>query len=149
MLDKSLIGKEYPEFTFEVEKCKIKEFARAIGDNSAIYLDEKAAKEAGYEGLAIPPTFPTLFANFGGSMNVILDDFKLDLARILHGGQQYEYFGKIKPGDKVTGKSKVTNIFEKTGKSGGTMDFIVMETTYTNQNGEKVLVDTSTLIQRG
>ena len=76
-----------------------------------------------------------------------VNDLKLDLARILHGGQQYEYLKPIKPGDIVTGKVKIADAFEKQGKS-GTMDFIVMETTYTNQNGEKVLVDTSTMIQR-
>ena len=147
MVDKSVIGKEYPEFTFEVEKGKVKEFARAIEDQSAELHDEKAAKEAGFEGIALPPTFPTVFAMAGGLMEVMLNDLKLDLARILHGGQQYEYLKPIKPGDIVTGKVKIADAFEKQGKS-GTMDFIVMETTYTNQNGEKVLVDTSTMIQR-
>jgi len=147
MIDKSVIGKEYPEFSFEVEKGKIREFATAIGDESPVFYDEKAAKEAGFEGLALPPSFPTVFANFGGLMHNVMDDLKLDLAKILHGGQEYEYFGKIKPGDTVTGKVKIANVFEKTGKS-GTMDFVVMETTYTNQSGEKVVVDRSTLIQR-
>lgn len=147
MVDKSIIGREYPEFAFEVEKGKIREFARAIGDKNPLYYDEKAAREAGFEGLALPPSFPTVFSNFGGTMGVLLDDLKLDLAKILHGGLQYEYFKPVKPGDILRGKVKVANVFEKAGKS-GTMDFIVMETTYTNQNGEKVLVDTSTLIQR-
>jgi len=147
MVDKSIIGREYPAFTFEVEKGKIREFARAIGDKNPLYYDEKAAKEAGFEGIAIPPSFPTVFAMAGGLMEVMLGDLKLDLAKILHGGQQYEYFKPIKPGDTVTGKVRIANAFAKSGK-GGTMDFIVMETTYTNQNGEKVLVDTSTMIQR-
>ena len=147
MVDKNIIGKEYPEFTFEVEKGKVKEFARAIEDQSPELHDEKAAKEAGIAGLALPPTFPTVFAMSGGLMEVMLNDLKLDLARILHGGQQYEYLKPIKPGDIITGKVRIANAFEKQGKS-GTMDFIVMETTYTNKNGEKVLVDTSTMIQR-
>ena len=147
MIDKGIIGKEYPEFTFDVEKGKIREFATAIGDQSPELTDEKAAKDAGFEGLAMPPTLPTVFANFGGLMENVMADLKLDLAKVLHGGQQYEYIGAMKPGDTVTGKVKIANVFEKTGKS-GTMDFVVMETTYTNQNGEKVLVDTSTLIQR-
>jgi len=147
MIDKGVIGKEYPEFTFAVEKGKIREFATAIGDESPVFLDEKAAKEEGFEGLALPPSFPTVFSNFGGLMTKLLDDLKLDLAKILHGGQQYEYFETLKAGDVVTGKVRIADVFEKTGK-GGTMDFVVMETTYTNQNGKKVLVDTSTLIQR-
>lgn len=147
MVDKSMIGKEYPPYSFEVEKGKVREFARAIGDNNPVFHDENAAKAAGFEGLALPPTFPTVCAMFGGTMMKIIGDLKINMAKMLHGGQQYEYLKAIKPGDTVTGKTKIANIFEKSGK-GGTMDFIVLETTYTNQNGEKVLVDTSTLIQR-
>lgn len=147
MVDKNMIGKEYPESSFEVEKGKIREFAKAIGYKSPVFYDEKAAKEEGLEGLALPPTFPTVFAMMGGMLMKIVGDLKINMAKMLHGGQQYEYLKPIKPGDTVTGKTKIANIFEKSGKA-GTMDFIVLETTYTNQNGEKVLVDTSTLIER-
>ncbi|MFH1625856.1 MAG: MaoC family dehydratase N-terminal domain-containing protein [Pseudomonadota bacterium] len=147
MIDKSVIGKEYPEFSFEVEKGKVREFARATGDKSPVFYDEKAAKEEGFQGLALPPTFATVFTMAGGLMNIMLDDLKMNLAKLLHGGQQYEYFKPIKPGDTITGKVKIANVFEKTGKA-GTMDFVVLETTYTNQNGEKVLIDTGTMIQR-
>ena len=146
MVDKSFVGKEYPEFSFEVEKGKVKEFAKAIGDKNPLYYDEKAAKEEGFDGLVLPPTFPTIFAMAGGLMEIILGDLKINLAKMLHGGQQYEYIKPIKPGDTVTGKVKIANLFEKEGKA-GTMQFIVLETTYTNQKGEKVLIDTSTLVQ--
>ncbi|MDY6968274.1 MAG: MaoC family dehydratase N-terminal domain-containing protein [Spirochaetota bacterium] len=146
MVDKSFVGKEYPEFSFEVEKGKVKEFAKAIGDKNPLYYDENAAKEAGFDGLVLPPTFPTVFSMAGGLMEIILGDLKINLAKMLHGGQQYEYLQPIKPGDTVTGKVKIANLFEKEGKA-GTMQFIVLETTYTNQNGEKVLIDTSTLVQ--
>ncbi|MDY6881683.1 MAG: MaoC family dehydratase N-terminal domain-containing protein [Thermodesulfobacteriota bacterium] len=150
MLDKSKIGKEYPEIRFEVEKGKIREFARAIGDKSPVYYDEEAAKEEGYEGLVMPPTFPTTFTAFsitGGGLFRIIDDLKIDLIKVLHGGQEYEYVKPIKPGDTVTGKTKILDMFEKSGK-GGTMDFLVLETTYSNQDGEKVLIDRSTVIIR-
>ena len=147
MVDKGMIGKEYPETTFEVEKGKIKEFARAIGDKSPIFHKEEAAKAEGFDGLALPPTFPTVFAMTGGMMMKVIADLKINMVKMLHGGQEYTYHKPIKPGDIIKGKTKIANIFEKSGK-GGSMDFIVLETTYTNQNGEKVLVDTSTLIQR-
>ncbi len=146
MVDKNMVGKEYPESTFDVEKGKIREFANAIGDKSPVFYNERAAKDEGFEGLALPPTFPTVFAMFGGTMLKVIADLKINMAKMLHGGQEYEYIKPVKPGDTVTGKTKIGNIFEKSGK-GGTMEFIVLETTYTNQNGEKVLVDTSTLIQ--
>jgi len=148
MLDKSKIGKEYPEIRFEIEKGKIREFGKAIGDKNPVYYYEDAAKKEGFEGLAMPPTFPTTFTAFsltGGGLFGILDDLNIDLVKVLHGGQEYEYLKPIKPGDTVTGKAKIANIFEKSGK-GGTMDFVVLETTYANQDGEKVLIDRSTVI---
>ena len=137
MIDKKFIGREYPETIFEVEKVKIREFARAIGDNNPIYYDEKAAEEAGFSGLAAPPTFG-ITLEVGVWLFDILAELKVDLKKLLHGSQEYEYFQPVQSGDKITGKSVITDIFEKTGKR-GIMDFVVLETTYTNQHGQKAL----------
>lgn len=146
MIEKSNIGKEYPERTFEVEKGKIRELARAIGDKNRIFYDEDVARENDFEGLAVPPTFSTLFAMAGG-LEYVLKDLKVNMAKLLHGGQEYTYFKPIKPGDVVKGKTVITDVIEKSGKA-GIMDFLVMETTYINQNEEPVLRDKCTLVVR-
>jgi len=146
VVDKSIIGKEFPEISFEIEKGKIREFARAIGDKNPAYYNEDAAKESGLEGLAVPPTFPTVFAMAGGLLDKVAE-LGVDFTKLLHGGQEYEYIQKIKPGDQLKGKTVITNVFEKSGKA-GTMDLIVFETTYTNKDGQKVLIDKSTLVVR-
>ena len=146
MVDKSIIGKEFPEVSFEIEKGKIREFARAIGDKNPAFYKEEAAKELGLEGLAVPPTFPTVFAMAGGFPAAVAE-LGVDFAKLLHGGQEYEYLQPVKPGDTVTGKIVIADVFEKSGKA-GTMDLIVFETTYVNQDGQKVLIDKSTLVVR-
>ena len=146
MIEKSNIGKEYPERTFEIEKCKIRELARAIGDKNKIFYDEDAAREDGFEGMAVPPTFFTLFAMAGG-LEYVIKDLEINMAKLLHGGQEYEYFKPAKPGDVVKAKTIITDVIEKSGKA-GTMDFVVMETTYINQNEEPVLRDKCTLVVR-
>jgi len=55
MLDTSKIGHEFPSFTAEVEKGRLKFFAKAIGETNPIYTDEAAALEAGYRALPAPP----------------------------------------------------------------------------------------------
>ena len=144
MLDKSIIGKEFPEQVFEIEKGKIREFARAIGDKNPAFYDVEEAKKLGMESLAVPPTFPILFAFAGGLLDKIAA-LKVDFTKMLHGGQEYEYFSPIKPGDIVTGRTVITNLIEKKTK-GGFMDLIVMQTTYINQDGLKVLKDTATIV---
>jgi len=143
MLDKRFVGKEYPEFTVEVEKGKIREFARAVGDKNPVYYDEEAAKKVGFEGgPVIPPTFPTVFATSGQVMNIIAD-LKIDMAKLLHGAQEYEYINPIKAGDTISGKTKIANIVEKSK-----MDVVDVETTYINQNGQTVLREKCTFLVR-
>ena len=57
MLDKSYIGHVFPAFTAEVERGRLRFFAKAIGGSNPIYTDEEAAKAAGYRALPAPPTF--------------------------------------------------------------------------------------------
>jgi acyl dehydratase len=57
MLDKSKIGFEFQSFTADVEKGRLRFFAKAIGETNPIYTDEAAAREAGYRALVAPPTF--------------------------------------------------------------------------------------------
>ena len=42
-VNKTLIGKEYAPYPVTVERGKIKEFARAIGDLNPFYLDDRVA----------------------------------------------------------------------------------------------------------
>ena len=57
MLDKSLIGRESEPVVHDVEKGAIRRFAEALGDPNPIYVDEEAARAAGYPALVAPPTF--------------------------------------------------------------------------------------------
>ncbi len=144
MVDKSIVGKKFPESSFEVEKGKIKEFARAIGDSNPLYYDEDAAKSEGYESLALPPTFGTVFSLSGDtSLLDMLTELNIDIAKVLHGGQEYVFINPINPGDTVTGQTAITGVIDK-----GKMDLVIMETDYVNQNGIPVLKDTSTIVVR-
>lgn len=157
MADKSKKGMEFPEFTFEVEKGKIAEFAMAFSQKESkdqidqIYVDEKAARDAGFEGITIPPTFQTCFALWsGGGLMPILEELGINLARLLHGGEEYEYYAPIHVGDKITCKTKVADVYdkEKKNKPGKFMEFTVLETEMKNQKGDLVIKSRSTLIER-
>ncbi len=116
MVNREMIGKPLPGFTFEIERGKIREFAKAIGDDNPIYQDVEAARAAGYRDLPIPPTFPTTFARWG-----ILDknapkvDLGIPLARVLHGEEEYTFLAPICAGDVVTGTGIMTDVQEKSG----------------------------------
>ncbi|UCD56877.1 MAG: MaoC family dehydratase N-terminal domain-containing protein [Candidatus Hydrogenedentota bacterium] len=144
MVDKSAIGKTTPTYEMEVEKGHIRRFAQAIGDDNPLYYDEEYAKKSRYGSIIAPPTFPTVFGFEGERVLAGLD---INYARLLHGEQEYEYFKPIMAGDTISFSTKITDIFEREGKS-GMMDIIKTEMTGNNQKGEKVFAARSTVVIR-
>ncbi|MBI4965039.1 MAG: MaoC family dehydratase N-terminal domain-containing protein [Desulfomonile tiedjei] len=147
MADKSAIGKELPAFTWEVERGKIRELVKAIGDPNPIYSDKDAAMEEGYADVVAPPTFPTVPTLWTGIGMEAVKALKIDFSRVLHGEESYEYYGEIYPGDVLTGRSKIIDIKTKSGKSGD-MDIVTRECVYTNQRNELVLKSITIAIER-
>ncbi len=148
MADLSKAGTEYAPMTWEVERGKIKEMAKAIGDPNPVYLDKDAAIQAGYKDIPATPTFLTVPMMWCGQMPDIINDLKINFMMVLHGEEEYEYYQLMYPGDVITGTPKITKMEEKTSKSGSKMDLISVEVLYTNQRGEKVAKARSLLIER-
>jgi len=157
MADKSKLGYTFPSQVMAVEKGKIIEFAMAIGQKGEpekikpIYFDEAAAKRAGYPGVVIPPTFPTrMIFGVGGGIIGVVNALGINLGRLLHGEEEYEYFGSVCAGDVITGTMKVVEMYdkEKKNKPGEFMEFTVVETEMRNQHGELVVKARSVLIER-
>ncbi|WP_052427589.1 MaoC family dehydratase N-terminal domain-containing protein [Neobacillus niacini] len=145
---KDLIGLEFEPYSMAVEKGKIKELALALGDDNPIYFDLEAAKKEGYEGIPMPPTFLQVIDLWGGMGSVEkVEKLGLNLVRVLHGQQAYEYLGDIVAGDVLSVTSKVVEAETKTASSGA-MDIIVTENQYRNQRDELVALTRNTLLHR-
>lgn len=139
------IGKEYPPFRVEVEKGRLRLFAKAVGLTDPTYSDEAAAHAAGYTSLPTPPTFPySITMDAGQSFNV-LEDLQIPLQKAVHGAQGFSYLRPICAGDTISGRQKITNIYEKRG---GALLFIETETALSNQNDERVCTLRSTIVVR-
>ena len=154
MADKSKLGLEFPAYTFTVGKDKIAEFAVAVSQKenkeqiNPIYYDEGAAKRAGYQGIPIPPTFPTnTFFWTGGGLMATIKTLGIDLSKLLHREEEYEYLGSIYAGDVITRKMKVIDILKK-GKRNMTMEVTVLESELINQRGELILKYRTKLIEK-
>jgi acyl dehydratase len=132
----SIKGKEYPPYTVTVERGKIKEFARAIGDLSPFYLDDRVGRASEWGDIIAPPTFLTTFRD-EGETGGMLRDLGVDIGRILHGEQEFEYWKPIRPGETYLCHGKVLDVYEKTGRS-GPMAFVVRETVVTDADNDIV-----------
>ncbi|TFG89743.1 MAG: MaoC family dehydratase [Syntrophobacterales bacterium] len=148
MADKGKVGKEYPPITWEVERGKIREFAKAIGDLNPIYHDKESAVKEGYTDCPVPPTFLTVPMMWSDKMPSVIDDLKINFMMVLHGEEEYEYYRQIYPGDVITGTLRVANIEEKETRSGSRMDMVTLEVLYKNQKGEDVAKAKTLMVER-
>ena len=141
--DRSLLGVEHPVETITVEKEKILAFCRAVGEMNPIYTDEAAAKAAGHPALLAPPTFSALFVRGTGR-----PDIKLKFGRTgFRAGEAIEVLGDVHAGDVLEVRSSLKDVYTKTGRS-GTMCFVVWETSFTNQGGERVIAVQESMVRR-
>jgi acyl dehydratase len=132
----AFVGTVFPPYTYTVEKGKIREFALAVGDMKDIYLDPEKAAEAGYRNVTVPPTFGAAIDLWGGQgfMKICEGVVKINLSKLLHGEQEYEYLGDIVAGDVITGAMTLAAFKEKEH-----MYVLTFETVFVNQNNEEVL----------
>jgi hydroxyacyl-ACP dehydratase HTD2-like protein with hotdog domain len=101
--------------------------------------------EAGYRGLPAPPTIPFALELDGSELLPVVGVLNLDIARILHGSQEFDYHAPICAGDRITVASRISDIFDK---KGGALEFVVMESSYSNQDGDLVATARNTLVYR-
>ena len=144
-IDRSWIGRSFPKHTVEVVPSQLRFFANTIGETNPIYLDEQAAKEAGYPGILAPPTY-------GFSLKLAIDDpfryyreMGVDLHKLLHSRQKFEYAGQICSGDRLEVTTTILDIYDRRR---GAIEFIDEETTAVNQHNELVSRQFTKLIVR-
>jgi acyl dehydratase len=148
MPDESLIGQDLDEFPLPVERSKVREFARALLDDDAVYRDEDAARAVGFEGIPAPPTFAAASMHFRDDLP-LFERMGLDLKRILHGESSWEYLAPVHVGDELVARRRIADISTRPGKRGGDMTLVTFEIDFVNQNGDTVLRERDVVIQTG
>jgi len=104
----------YPDY-FEVDREKIREFAKAVKDNHPAHYQEDAAADLGYHALVASLTFLVvagrkvqleIFENF---------DVPINLARVLHRDQKLKFHRPIVAGDRLYFDSYLDSVIESHG----------------------------------
>lgn len=145
MIDRSIVGREYPPFSVEVEKRWVRSFAEAIGETDPIHFDEQAARAAGYRSLAVPLTFPFAAIMERNQSFMILDELGIDKRRTMHGEQSFAWHGDLCAGDVLSGRQRIVDVYDK---KNGALEFIVCEISCANQFGEPICDLRTTIVVR-
>lgn len=142
MADRSIIGTAEPPFEIPLERGKIREFAIATKSKNPAYLD---APEP-----VVEPTFLTTTSFWAPQGSSLVSKIGLDLRRVLHGGQEYVFFGSPpRAGTTLTVTSRIEDVYEKEGKRGGTMTFVIAVQEYRDESGRLVAEARATVIETG
>ena len=88
VLNKNLIGKEYPPIIFKVKKEILIAFSRSTGQINPIYFDERKAIDNGHPSIVAPPTFLTVIAMYQENPYEYLEKINVPLSSVLHAGQE-------------------------------------------------------------
>ncbi len=144
-LDKEFIGKEYEPFALEVEKGRVAQFAKSIGEENPVYFDADVAKKQGYRDIPVPLTFAfTITMDAGQSLNV-LEDLGVEKTNAVHGEQGFTYHSDICVGDVISGSQKITDMYDK---KNGALFFIETEIKLVNQDDVHVADLRSVIVVR-
>lgn len=135
MIDRQYIGHTLPPFEVEVEKGRLRFFAKATGQHDPVYADESAAHDAGHPGLPVPPTFLFCLEMESPDPAAIRKLLGLDYKRLLHGEQGFTYHRQAYAGDRLRFEQRIDDIYDK---KGGALEFVLRTTRVSNQRGEHV-----------
>jgi acyl dehydratase len=104
----------YPDY-FQVDREKVREFARAVKDDHPAHYDEAAAQEIGYDTLVASLTF---LAVAGRKVQLeIFDQFAvpINMERVLHRDQKITFHRPVLAGDKLFFDSYLDSVIEAHG----------------------------------
>ncbi|HEV2579508.1 MAG TPA: MaoC family dehydratase N-terminal domain-containing protein [Ktedonobacteraceae bacterium] len=147
MFDITKIGYCFPPYPVTIERTKLRELALAIGDPDVVYQDRQAAHAAGYEDVPLPPTTATILL-FWENRHFLeqLVELGLDISRLIHREETYEYLAPLHPGETLMGVMTVLDGATRKGPRGSAIDLITLQLRYTNREGQLALIATTRLV---
>lgn len=140
--DQSVIGVELEVGSAEITAARIAAYCAAVGETNPLYTDAAAAQAGPHGGLVAPPgILQTL--GVGG-----VPDPKVKFGNTaFHSGTRFEVYAPVRPGDTITVKAGVKEVYAKTGRT-GTMVFAVRTQRFVNQDGAIVALTEQSMVHR-
>lgn len=136
------LGLESGPYSFDVEAGDLIRFSLAAGEVRHEFTDEVRARATAAGGLVAPPTYLITMRILQGNRLPLVNP----LPNSVDGGTAWEYGEPIRPGDRITARARLAEVYEKPGRS-GPMLFQVVEIRYENQFGQHVATQRDTYIR--
>ncbi len=138
------IGLQGPEYTMDIERGKLREFARAMNAPLHEFIND--------ENPPVPATFLITAAySWGYSLErprgTAFEQIDHDLSVPLHAEESFIFHGPLpRAGDRLRCRASLENVWRKQGGRGGKLTFLTMLTEFRNDGGELVAEERSTTV---
>ena len=126
-IDPAILGQEFDRAVSEpIAAEELIGFSLALGETDACYVEPGS-------GLRAHPTFCVRFKGHKFFPDTLPENLRFRMS--FDAGKDIALGVPIRPGDRITVVSTLHEVYEKTGRS-GSMVFVVVRFTMTNQAGE-------------
>jgi len=136
------------EVSFDVERGKIREFARSTFATDPAHVDRAAALAAGFPAEAATPTHVVVAGHYRDQQGFV-DKLGLAIERVVVGSVRWDYERPLVAGDSLSGTRVVVDDRVKQGRSGSDLRVVTMETEYRDVSGAVVVRVREELVERG
>lgn len=131
------VGVEFDTAQFTVDRDRLLDWAGACGETDPRFVDPDHPDFQAHPnftaclstGRMMPADFPRIGSGFG-----------------IDGGKTVAIHAPVRPGDVLTGRASIHDVYDKTGRS-GTMVFIIHRMDFVNQDGTAVATVDSKMIR--
>lgn len=152
-----------------LEQDTLRRFVQAIMDDDTVYYDEPTAHASKYGAVCAPPLYPlhafrrasgesdpldVLIANpdadgagDGADAYYGLEHIKVPFNRILNGGNEVEIYRCLQAGERAVASPRYASVTPKKGSSGDFL-LVVIETRFTTEHGELLMIARHTMVWR-
>lgn len=127
-------------------------FALALADDDPVYVDDAAARDAGYDGVTAPPTFVVETNQY---MDGHMDHhgyaghswgIEVPGTRMIRAGHDYEFGRPLRVGDRLTVEWTLLDASEHVSASGRRSLRATSEARYLDQAGETLAVNRELMV---
>jgi len=135
------------DVVIDIERGKIREFARASAVRDPKHTDIEAARDAGFPDVLATATH-VVVAGHQRDQQAFVRALGLDIRRIVVGSVRWTYERPLVAGDRLRATRTVASDETKTSRGGGTLRLVTLETVFMDDGGEAVARQREVLVER-
>jgi len=140
------VGAEVDVVAFDVERGKVREFARATFAEDRVYTDPQEACARGHADVVATPTYVAVSLHYR-DQRAWVAALGLDIERTVVGSVGWTYHRPMAVGESIVGRRRVIDETLKPTRSGD-LRMLTLETDFTDASGQVVTTETAVVIER-